>query len=305
MTSRRTFLSTVALGTASLLPLPAAANRRALQKTTFRYCLNTSTIRGQSPGLRRYIEIASKTGYDGVELWVRDVQEYLSQGNSAASLKSLIEDHGLTVEGAIGFAPWLKGEDGMDQMKKEMEMMASIGGKRIAAPASGFQQGETLDLQLAGEKFHELLEVGEETGIQPCLEFWGTSPVLSHMAQVLMVAAYANHPGTQILADVYHMFRGGSGFHTLKMIPGDMLELFHMNDYLASIPREKQNDSHRVFPGDGAAPLKEILTDLKNMGGVKVLSLELFNPDYWKRDPEEVAGTGLVKMKEVVARIGS
>jgi 2-keto-myo-inositol isomerase len=305
MTSRRTFLSTVALGTASLLPLPAAANRRALKKTTFRYCLNTSTIRGQSPGLRRYIEIASKTGYDGVELWVRDVQEYLSQGNSAASLKSLIEDHGLTVEGAIGFAPWLKGEDGMDQMREEMEMMASIGGKRIAAPASGFQQGETLDLQLAGEKFHELLEVGEETGIQPCLEFWGTSPVLSHMAQVLMVAAYANHPRTQILADVYHMFRGGSGFHTLKMIPGDMLELFHMNDYLASIPREKQNDSHRVFPGDGAAPLKEILTDLKNMGGVKVLSLELFNPDYWKRDPEEVAGTGLVKMKEVVARIGS
>ena len=32
------------------------------------------------------------------------------------------------------------------------------------------------------------------------------------------------------------------------------------------------------------------------------LSLELFNRGYWKRPPEEVAKTGLRKMKEAVAR---
>ncbi|HDR52811.1 MAG TPA: sugar phosphate isomerase/epimerase, partial [Mariniphaga anaerophila] len=36
-------------------------------------------------------------------------------------------------------------------------------------------------------------------------------------------------------------------------------------------------------------------------GGKKVLSLEFFNPEYWKRDALEVAKTGLMKMKEVVA----
>ena len=61
--------------------------------------------------------------------------------------------------------------------------------------------------------------------------------------------------------------------------------------------------SDRVYPGDGAAPMNQILTDLKNMGGTKVLSLELFNETYWKHDPLLVAKTGLAKMKELAGEI--
>ena len=303
MADRRTFISTLAAGSMAVLhPKPGYSSIRKLS-AEFSFCLNTSTISGQTPSLKDYIDIAATTGYDGVELWVRDVKKYLESGNSSQSLKSYIENRGLIVEGAIGFAPWLKGREGMEQMREEMELMASIGCKRIAAPASGFTEGEKLEYVDAGEKFHELLEIGLETGIQPCLEFWGASPVLNHMGQVLMIAAIANHPAVKILADVYHMFRGGSGFDTLKMLNGDILELFHMNDYIDTIPREQQKDSHRVYPGDGVAPFKQILTDLKNMGGRKVLSLELFNPNYWKQDAAEVARTGLVKMKELIADI--
>ena len=87
------------------------------------------------------------------------------------------------------------------------------------------------------------------------------------------------------------------------MLRGNVLEIFHMNDFVASIPREKQNDKDRVYPGDGAAPILQILTDLKNMGGTKVLSLELFNEEYWKEDPLKVAITGLTKMKNLVSQI--
>jgi len=38
------------------------------------------------------------------------------------------------------------------------------------------------------------------------------------------------------------------------------------------------------------------------MGGPKVLSLELFNPTYWKEDPLSVARIGLGKMKEQVKK---
>ena len=47
--------------------------------------------------------------------------------------------------------------------------------------------------------------------------------------------------------------------------------------------------------------MKQILTDLVNMGGEKVLSLELFNRSYWEEDPLEVARTGLQKMKQAVS----
>ena len=118
-----------------------------------------------------------------------------------------------------------------------------------------------------------------------------------------MIAAVADDADVKILPDVYHMFRGGSGFHALKMLSGELIDIFHLNDYPAGKAREEQTDADRVYPGDGQAPLLQILSDLKNMGGEKILSLELFNRTYWKEDPLKVAKTGLDKMKALVREI--
>jgi sugar phosphate isomerase/epimerase len=254
--------------------------------------------------LLKYIDIAAEAGYDGIELWVRDVKSYLESGYSAASLKTYIDNSRLKVENAIGFAPWISGgKPGMEQMQEEMELMASIGGNRIAAPPAGVAEDKPLDLFMAGEKYAEVLELGRKTGVMPQLEFWGASKSLWHLGQTLMVAAAANDADARLLPDVYHLFRGGSGFDGLKMLNGEMIEIFHMNDYPAATPRLEQVDADRVYPGDGVAPLRQILTDLKNMGSPKTLSLELFNRTYWQQDPLEVAKTGLAKMKAAVKLI--
>ena len=304
MINRREALSSIALLSASAMFSKSCTSSQSTGEIEFRYCLNTSTISGQNPGILKYIEIASNAGYDGIEVWIRDVKAYLEEGNSAASLKKYIDDHRIKVENAIGFAPWISGgETGMKQLREEMEMLAAIGCSRIAAPPAGVPSDQPLNFFLAGEKYAGILELGRETGVMPQLEFWGPSEVMWHMGQVLMVAAAANDPDVRLLPDVYHMFRGGSGFDTLKMLNGHMIEIFHMNDYVDSIPREEQTDADRVYPGDGVAPLARILTDLKNMGGVKVLSLELFNRSYWEQDPLQVAKTGLHKMKDSVALV--
>jgi 2-keto-myo-inositol isomerase len=80
------------------------------------------------------------------------------------------------------------------------------------------------------------------------------------------------------------------------------VKMFHINDYPADPPRETINDSHRVYPGDGVAPLPEMLRDLRLAGFQGFLSLELFNRDYWKQDALAVAKTGLEKTKAVVAK---
>ena len=294
-------MAMAALGMTHPAPL-----RGEISKLTsiFRYCLNTSTISGQDLGLLKYIEIASKAGYHGIEVWVRDVETALKEGHTLSSLKSYIDDHGLQVESAIGFAPWMTdGEAGFIQMEKEMQMLAGIGCRRIAAPPAGVSTDKPLDLFAVGEKYKQLLDLGRNTGVMPQLEFWGSSPVLWHLGQVLLIAAVADDPDIKILPDVYHMFRGDSGFNALKMLDGNLIEIFHMNDYPSSKPREQQDDADRVYPGDGAAPMIQILTDLKNMGGEKVLSLELFNRAYWEEDPLLVARTGLSKMKSLVMEI--
>jgi 2-keto-myo-inositol isomerase len=103
-----------------------------------------------------------------------------------------------------------------------------------------------------------------------------------------------------IRRDVYHLYKGGSGFDGLKLLSGRVIEVFHMNDYVSSIPIEKLEEKDRIFPGDGVAPLKQIVTDLRNMGGTKILSLELFNQEYWKQDSLSLAKKGIEKMKNIV-----
>jgi len=288
-------LAAFATGSYAFSPLKTSSN--------FSYCLNTSTINGPKLGIIHSIEIASKAGYNGVELWVRDIQKYLDEGNSPQELKKFLQNKNLIFESAIGFAPWMVSDDGMAQMKIEMQLMKSIGCKRIAAPAVGMPVDKEINWTDAGKRYHQLLEIGGEIGIQPLLEFWGAYPPFHQLSQALMVAANANHPNAKILADVYHLFRGNSGFDSLKLLSGNAIEVFHMNDYPGNIPREQQKDSDRIFPGNGVAPMKQILSDLKNMGGEKVLSLELFNTNYWQEDPLIIAKKGLDKMKKLVAEI--
>lgn len=303
MTNRRKVIKTIGLGASTFFLAPKFTEAKSLPQPQFRYCLNTSTIRGQNPGILRYIEIAAQAGYDGIELWIGDIQAFLKEGNPAVKLRKHLEDHHLKLENAIGFAPWMSEDEatkkkGFAQMKEEMEILAELGGKRIAAPGIG--ANAPVDLFRAGQSYKELLDLGRITGVMPQLEFWGAFDPFYHLGQTLMVAAVANDPDARFLPDVYHLFRGGSGFDGLKLLNGQSVEIFHLNDYPGDIPREKQEDKDRVYPGDGVAPMGEIIRTLHDMGGPKVLSLELFNLTYWKEDPLTVAQTGLRKMKEQV-----
>ena len=108
-----------------------------------------------------------------------------------------------------------------------------------------------------------------------------------------------------MLADVFHLYKGGSDYHGIRLLGPEAMPVFHLNDYPSEPPREKMNDSHRMYPGDGVAPLIEILQLWRRAGGQKVVSLELFNRNYWSEDALRVAKTGLAKMKAVVAMMSA
>jgi len=307
MLNRRELLKLAAVtGLAGIGPTSGIVSA-AVQGGPFRFCLNTSTISGQKPGLLKSIEIAATAGYDGLELWVNEIKEYIAQGNTIESLADFIRKKGLIVEDAISFTTWMSDDEtqrkaGLAQLETEMKMMAVMGCKRIAAPPAGVKKDKPVDLFKAGSYYRDALEVGRKTGVMPQLEFWGASGTLFQLGQAMAIAASANDPDARILPDVYHLFKGGSGFEGLKLLSGKAIEVIHMNDYLLSKPVAEQTDADRVYPGDGNAPIIQILRDLRAMGGTKVLSLELFNKTYWQQDPQQVAKTGLEKMKKLVAQ---
>ena len=302
MTTRRQVIKTLALTPAvGALSLGTQAQASKQEETRFIFSLNTSTVRGQKLSLPKLIELAARAGYQGLEPWMMEIESYLKEGNSIASLKKLANDAGITLVDCIGFPTWMaqdeeKSKAGFIQMEKEMGILAELGCTRVAAPAIGAEA--PLGLLKAGERYKKLLDLGRKTGVMPQLEFWGAYPAFFHLSQALAVAAAADDSDAKILADVYHLFRGGSGFEGLKLIDGQAISIFHLNDFPKDIPRTSQQDKDRVFPGDGAAPLQSLSDTLRKKGGEIVLSLELFNPEYYAMDPNYVAKTGLEKMKQ-------
>jgi 2-keto-myo-inositol isomerase len=281
-------------------PALAAPQAQSAGVRPFLFCLNTATIRGQKLGIVKEVEVASQAGYDAIEPWVDGIDEYRKSGGTLSDLRKRISDSGLTVEGAISFPEWIvndeaRREKGMERAKREMEMVAQIGGKRFAAPPAGATDLPKLDLLQAAER--RLLETGQQLGLVPELELWGFSKNLNRLGECIAVAMETGHPNACVLADIFHLYKGGSDFHAFHLLGPNAVQVLHMNDFPADPPRDKIDDSYRIFPGDGTAPLTETLRALHQTGGQKVLSLELFSRKYWAEDPLTVAKTGLAKMK--------
>lgn len=273
----------------------------------FIYCLNTSTLRGQQLPLAKTVDLAAAAGYQAIEPWISEIEAHQKQGGSLADMKKRIADLGMTVESAIGFAEWIpEGEQrrklGLERMKQDMDLVAQIGGKRVAAPPVGAQHKDAgpVDLFKAAERYRAILELGKQTGVVPQVELWGFSRNLSRLGEVAFVAIESGHPDACILADVYHIYKGGSDASGLRLLSGDSMHVLHMNDYPANPPRADINDDARIFPGDGVAPLTKILRTLRDIGYRGALSLELFNATYWKQDAAAVAKAGLEKMRAAV-----
>ena len=294
-----------AVATAAVTERTAKAGASAA--VPFKYCLNTSTIRGQKLTLDKEIEIAAKAGYRAIEPWVHKVHEHAGSGGNLKDLRKRIADLGLAVESAISFFQWIVDDDtrranGLEQAKRDMDVLARIGGKRIAAPPAGATRGPVLDLMKAAERYRTLLEIGDQIGVVPEVEIWGPSRNLHRLGEAMFVVIESGHPKACLMPDVYHIYKGGSDFTGLKQLSAHAIQVFHLNDYPADPPRDRIGDRDRVMPGDGIAPLTQIIRDLRDTGSRAVLSLELFNPNYWKQDAFAVAKIGLTKMKDAVKK---
>jgi 2-keto-myo-inositol isomerase len=273
----------------------------------FGFMFNTATIMGQKLTLTQQIDVAARAGYDSFEPWVRDIEDFVKAGNKVEDAARRLKDANLRVDSSIGFANWIVDDDsarkkGLEQARRDMDLVRRLGGARIAAPPAGATDKANMDLFKVADRYAELCKVGHKAGVTPQLEVWGFSKSLSRLGETALVVVESGQPNACVLADVYHLYKGGSGFGGLRNLSADCLQVFHMNDYPADLPRAKITDADRVYPGDGVAPLVPLLRALHKLGFRGMLSLELFNRDYWKQDPLVVARTGLAKMKAVVAK---
>lgn len=313
--NRKQFLSlTTMAGLGAAAPVATLAAEQSTTQKAKRYqkgvspwpiCLDTATIRPAS--LDDKVKIAAKAGYDAIEPWDGELEKYEVDGGNLKDLGKRIKDLGLFVPSVIGLWNALPpGKDAFDASLKDtrrrMRMAADIGSQHIQTIPNTV--GEKYDQKYVAARYRELLEMGlKDFNIHPALVFVKFFP-LKTMGQAMGVALDANHPGAMIIPDTYHMHISEGGFNGLPLISGKSIAIFQFADAPASPAVDQLEDKHRVYPGDGILPLPKILKDLKGTGFTGCVSLELYNPEYWKQDLQQVAETGLRKTLDVVRKAG-
>jgi sugar phosphate isomerase/epimerase len=159
---------------------------------------------------------------------------------------------------------------------------------------------EVVDLNLASDRFAELLEIGTQIGVMPSMEFLGFVDGINNVARAWEIAAGTGDPRATVVADVFHMIRGGGSVDDLLTLQGDRLACFHINDLPSEPDPLVQKDEDRVMVGEGIADLPRVIANLRTIDYRGPLSLELFNHRLWEQDPLEVVTTGLERIRALV-----
>ena len=266
----------------------------------FLFCLNTSTIR-PTPLLDK-IRLAGRAGYQAIEPWNDEIDAYLKTGGTLADLNRAISDAGLRVVSVIALHGWINAEGeqytrALDECQRRMDQAAALGSPYIVASPPH----EVVDLKRAATRFAELLKLGKQAGVAPSMEFLGFVAGVKTVASAWTIAQDSGDPQATVVADVFHMIRGGGSVDDLKLLPGDRLANFHINDVPAQPDPLTQTDADRVMVGEGIADLPKVIANLRAIGYRGPLSLELFNRELWTKDPSEVITRGLERIQALVA----
>ncbi|MGI9550393.1 MAG: sugar phosphate isomerase/epimerase family protein [Aurantibacter sp.] len=254
-------------------------------KLPFRISMNTSTILAYELPADQQIKMVSAAGFDGIELWMRDIRAYVDKGGSAAHLKEMLEEGQLTLENMIAFSKWCSDvpeerKKAIDDLRNEMLLIAELGGKHIAAPVQGIEAIDRAKLDEYAERYEAILQLEAETGVLPVIELWGMG-ALNKVADCAHIVIASGHPKATMLLDIYHIYRGGNDWDTLDCLNGARLPVIHMNDYPATPTYDLLKDSDRVLPGEGVCSFDDVIPKLYDAGFKGAFSVELFNKEYW------------------------
>jgi 2-keto-myo-inositol isomerase len=278
--NRREFLAIAAA--APLMPAP--------QPGSLFVCMHEAS--SDRFDFRAAMEGYARAGVRAVEPQLTKVREF-EQKESPGAARRLLGDLGLKAVSSSNQLGLPEPGDArmrsLDDLKWKSELAQAIGCDRLVAPSTGTGQYTEDDYKRGVDNLREAAEVAKPFGVSIMLEFARTSRFAGSLPTALKLVREANHPNVRVMMDIYHFWGGISKFEDLELLGDGELHHLHFEDVPADPPREIQGQPHRVFPGEGIAPLRRIVDLLRRKKYAGPASLEMFNPAIQAMDPYQVA----------------
>lgn len=241
------------------------------------------------------IAAAKAAGFDAIEIWAAKLREFLKT-KTVADLKKLIDENALAPLSinSIEHVTFRNAAD-YDRIKAECEELSQIAAE-INCPYVVVVPGKHFDdatkQQIIDESvrvLNELAEVAEKHHVSLAFEFLGQTDISVQTVDLSReIIERVNRANVGMVIDTFHFYAGESTLESISQVNPEKLFIFHIND-AEDLPKTDLTDAHRLYPGLGILPLREIKAELDKIGYDRVVSIEIFRPEYWERDPFEVA----------------
>lgn len=242
------------------------------------------------------IRAASAAGFDYVEIWAAKLRTFLQQ-QTAADLKALFAENRikpLSINSIEHIT--FRDADAYAKIKSECEELNTIAAA-IECPYVVVVPGKlppelTSSSDVIEESvrvLRELASIAERHGVALAFEFLGQKDCSVQKLDLAdEIVQNVNRRNIGLVIDSFHFYAGGSTIDMIDRLDPKRLFIFHIDD-AENLPREQLTDAHRLLPGLGILPLKEIIEAFRRIGYDANASVEIFRPEYWERDPFELA----------------
>jgi 2-keto-myo-inositol isomerase len=242
------------------------------------------------------VRAAAAAGFDYIEIWAPKLREFLKT-NSAADLKTLFAASSvkpLSINSIENIT--FRDEPGYAQVRTECEEFAAIA-EQIGCPyivivPGKFPPGGLSSYEVIEESvrvLRELASIAERHNLGLAFEFLGRKDCSVQTLELAdEIVQKVNRRNIGLVIDSFHFYVGGSTVKMIDALDPKRLFIFHIND-AEDLPLDQLTDAHRLLPGLGTLKLKELVEALRQIGYDGVASVETFRPEYWERDPFEVA----------------
>jgi 2-keto-myo-inositol isomerase len=241
------------------------------------------------------IRAASEAGFDWLEIWASKLRVFL-QSRSTADLNDLFASHNIKPYSINSIERiTFRGTDEHRSLLLQCEDLCRVAGEircpYVVVVPSPLPPGKSRTdvIDESSRVLEELAVIAAKRGVGLAFEFLG-QPDCSVQTLDLAdeIVRKVRQPNVGLVIDSFHFYAGGSTIESIDALDPSNLFIFHVND-AEDRPREQLEDRHRLLPGLGILPLSEIIAGLRRIGYDRVVSVEIFRPEYWERDPFELA----------------
>jgi len=262
-------------------------------------CYNQATTL-RSSNLAQTLKYAEEAGFDFIELWISSFGEYFSS-YSVCDLrnyfvKNRIKPLALDSFEDINFRKGKSYYDLLYEFERACNMAAEIDCKNIVLVptiepglSKKYSAKDSYDDSVA--VLSRLGEIAHGYNVNAAFEPIGFADcAVRTMWQGLEIVQTVNLDNVGLALDVFNLYLGSQlkDLDVIEQIDPNKIFIFHINDApIMDSGAYKLDHSDRVFPGDGALPVREMITALKKSGYRKAASVEIFNRKVDSMNPRD------------------